>query len=306
MAAPPRILLALAAYATAAHFEFTNPKISQCAIDGKRSGVPWLTKNDAHYICTDANWDALYDPASSIAYASMNPGDGPIELKCPNASQALKCFIFSSWGQAARGVPKRPRASGRSFVGRRRARQLHGQVLHGIARGRAILLRQGLHGPGELPRERRRQVPGQRLAPGARGRLRRRRRRLLRLLPGLPRLRPPEERERVARREPLLRLPPGSGGVAGLRALLEQLPRLSRRRWPGGLHARGRRRGVPRVVRLLPLGQARRADGGLQLVVLVRVPRRGLVPAVLRAAGERADPAHVEDEDGGALRLGPC
>ena len=112
MAAPPRILLALAAYATAAHFEFTNPKISQCAIDGKRSGVPWLTKNDAHYICTDANWDALYDPASSIAYASMNPGDGPIELKCPNASQALKCFIFSSWGQAARGVPKRPRASG--------------------------------------------------------------------------------------------------------------------------------------------------------------------------------------------------
>ena len=65
MAAPPRILLALAAYATAAHFEFTNPKISQCAIDGKRSGVPWLTKNDAHYICTDANWDALYDPAST-------------------------------------------------------------------------------------------------------------------------------------------------------------------------------------------------------------------------------------------------
>lgn len=104
MAAPPRILLALAACATAAHFEFTNPKISQCAIDGKRSGVPWLTKNDAHYICTDANWDALYDPASSIAYASMNPGDGPIELKCPNASQALKCFIFSSWGQVARGV----------------------------------------------------------------------------------------------------------------------------------------------------------------------------------------------------------
>ena len=54
-------------------------------------------------------------------------------------------------------------------VGRRRARQLHGQVLHGIARGRAILLRQGLHGPGELPRERRREMPGQRLAPGARG-----------------------------------------------------------------------------------------------------------------------------------------
>ena len=97
----------------------------ECAIDGKRSGVPWLTKNDAHYICTDANWDALYDPASSIAYASMNPGDGPIELKCPNASQALKCFIFSSWGQVARGVRcfyTRPRASGKVSFARVRKR----------------------------------------------------------------------------------------------------------------------------------------------------------------------------------------
>ena len=93
----------VAAASAEAFYEFSNAHISQCAIDGRRSGVPWLTRNNATYICKAADWDALYDPASSIAYTAMNPGDGPPTLACPNPSQKVRCFVFASWGQVAGG-----------------------------------------------------------------------------------------------------------------------------------------------------------------------------------------------------------
>lgn len=84
-------------------YDFSNPKLTQCVIDGKQRGTPWLTRNNASYICTDEQWDTFYDPATAIAYTSMNAGDGPTHLACPVPSQRIKCFVFASWGQVAGG-----------------------------------------------------------------------------------------------------------------------------------------------------------------------------------------------------------
>lgn len=102
MAAPRLALLMLLAGAASA-FDFTNPKLTACAVANRVNGVPWLTRNNASYICTDAQFDTYYDPATAIAYTSMNPGDGPTHLACPVATQTVRCFVFASWGQVAGG-----------------------------------------------------------------------------------------------------------------------------------------------------------------------------------------------------------
>jgi hypothetical protein len=83
---------------------WTNEKISTCARERRAAGVPWLTANNASYVCSDAQWDAFYDPAFSIAYFSINDGvTAPAAAACPNPDHSIKCVIFASWGQVAGG-----------------------------------------------------------------------------------------------------------------------------------------------------------------------------------------------------------
>jgi hypothetical protein len=87
----------------ATSFIFTNPKISECAKNNRANGVPWLTASNASFICTDAQWNDFYDPASSIAYGAMDPDGGPAALTCPTPNTTIQCFVFASFGQVAGG-----------------------------------------------------------------------------------------------------------------------------------------------------------------------------------------------------------
>lgn len=91
-----------ACFSVGSGFAWTNEKITTCARDGKASGVPWLTANNASYVCTSEQWDQFYDPASSIAYFAAD--DSTVATPtCPNSQHTIKCVIFASWGQVAGG-----------------------------------------------------------------------------------------------------------------------------------------------------------------------------------------------------------
>jgi hypothetical protein len=93
--------------AEAAAYGFTNAKISTCARHGRAAGMPWLTESIQAYICTPAQWDAHYDPATAIAYGLQSEHRGPpfvpAAIACPTPGQTIQCWIFASWGRVAGG-----------------------------------------------------------------------------------------------------------------------------------------------------------------------------------------------------------
>lgn len=99
-----RMVVLSALLPTAAAYEYTNDKITSCARQRRAAGVPWLTANNASYVCTDAQWDSFYDPSVSIAYFAIDDGvTSPVAASCPDPSHSIQCVIFASWGQVAGG-----------------------------------------------------------------------------------------------------------------------------------------------------------------------------------------------------------
>jgi len=87
-----------------AAYVFTNDKISTCAKETRANNTPWLTANNASYICTDEQFDKYYDPATSIGFFLLNDdATMPAQAACPKGGDVMKCFVFASWGQVAGG-----------------------------------------------------------------------------------------------------------------------------------------------------------------------------------------------------------